>query len=94
MYLLKDFWPIGQKVAQFNAKFQLMLNWTLLCLFDFMIIAQIIVRFIMYLTNMHVINMLVMKNTAKQMKANEKVFVYFNLMHRQKFASVGQTCVF
>ena len=55
---------IGQKVAQFNAKFRLTLNWTLLCLFDFMIIAQIIVRFIMDLTNTRVVNMLVMKNTA------------------------------
>ena len=55
---------IGQKVAQFNAKFRLTLNWTLFRLFDFMIIAQIIVRFIMDLTSTRLVNMLVMKNAA------------------------------
>ena len=54
----------SNEVVQFNAKFGLTLNWTLLHLFDFMIIAQIIVRFMMDLTNTHVVNMLVMKNTA------------------------------
>ena len=44
-----------------------------------MVIAQIIVRFIMDLTNMCVVNMLAMKNTAKQTKADENVFAYFNL---------------
>ena len=63
VYLLNK-QAIGQKVAQFNAKFQLTLSWTLLCLLDFMIIAQIIVRFIMDFTNTYIVNMLVMKNTA------------------------------
>ena len=63
IYLLKKR-VIGQNVAQFNAKFRLTLNWTSFRLFDCMIIAQIIVRFIINLTNMHVVNMLVMKNTA------------------------------
>ena len=75
-FTVQAFWPIarwpvaknkraiGQKVAQFITKFRLTLNWTLLCLFDFMIIAQIIVRFIIDLTNTHAVNMLVMKNTA------------------------------
>ena len=55
---------IGQQVGQFNAKFRLTVNWTLLRLFDFMIIAQIIVKLIIDLTNTCVVNMLVMKNTA------------------------------
>ena len=69
---LKAFWPIGRarlfvksnEVAQFNAKFRLTLNWTLLHLLDFMIIAQIIARFRIDLTNTRVVNILVMKNTA------------------------------
>ena len=55
---------IGQKVAQFNAKFRLTLNWTLLHLLDFTIMAQIIVGLIMDLTNTRVVDMLVIKNTA------------------------------
>ena len=54
----------SNKVAQLNAKFRLTLNWTLLRLFDFMIIAQFIVKFAMDLANPSVVNMLVMKTTA------------------------------
>ena len=66
----RSFWPItrifvkSNEVAQFNAKFLLTLNWTLLRLFDFKVIAQIIVKFVMDLTNTRLVYMLVMKNTA------------------------------
>ena len=69
-YLLKDFWPNVRlfvklnEVAQFNAKFRLTLNWTLLRLFDFMIVSQIIVRFMMDLANTCVFNMIIIKNKA------------------------------
>ena len=64
----ESFWPCAclfvksNEVAQLYAKFQLTLNWILLRLFNFMIIAQIIVRFMMDLTNMRAVNMLVIKN--------------------------------
>ena len=71
VYVLhKAFWSIvhfivkSNEVAHFNAKFRLTLNWTLLRLFDFMIIVQIIVSFLMNLRNTRVVDMLVMKNTA------------------------------
>ena len=75
---------ISQKVVQINAKFRLTLNWTLLRLYDFMTTAPIIVRLIMDLTNTRVVNMLVIKNTAEQTKADENVFMYLTFMHRQK----------
>ena len=66
---LKAFWPIARlivksneqsnEVAQFNAKFRLALNWTLLRLFDFIIICTD--RSGSYKC---VVNMLVIKNPA------------------------------
>ena len=71
-YLVKVFCLIARlfvksnevPVAQLNSKFRLTLNWTLLRLFDFVIIAQIIVRLMMDLTNACAVNMIVMKYTA------------------------------
>ena len=85
----KAFQPIAclfvksNKVVQFNAKFRLKLNWTLLCLFDFMIIAQIIVRFIMNLTNT--------LNGQTQMKTYLCILTF---TYQQNVASVGWTCVY
>ena len=62
-------------MAQFNAKFQLTLNWTLLRLFDFMIIAQFIVKFAMDLANPSVVNVQLKKCFYRCVKVEIHEFI-------------------